>query len=96
MTNDVRFIIKRRQRLLDQPLRLGIEGRGRLVEDQDRRVLEQRAGDRQPLPLAAGQPLSALADRRLVAFGLRGNEVMRVGGARRGLDLLRASRRAVP
>ena len=52
-----------RQRLLHQPLGFGVERRGRLVEDQDRRVLQERPRDRQPLPLAARQPLAALADR---------------------------------
>src|ERR1700738_1241540 len=33
----------------------GVERAGRLVEDQDRRILQQRARDRQPLPLAAGR-----------------------------------------
>ena len=41
----------------------GVERAGRLVEDQDRRVLQQRARDRQPLALAAGQQAAALADR---------------------------------
>ena len=52
------------ERRLDQPLRLGVERRGRLVEDQDRRVLEDRARDRDALPLAARQPDAALADDR--------------------------------
>ncbi len=43
-------------------LRLRVERRGRLVEDQDRRVLEDRARDRDALPLAAGEPHAALAD----------------------------------
>ena len=39
---------------LDQLLGFGIERRGRLVEDQDPRVLEDRARNRDPLLLAAG------------------------------------------
>ena len=39
--------------LLDRRLDVGIERRGRLVEDQDRRVLEEDAGDRHALALAA-------------------------------------------
>jgi hypothetical protein len=57
------------QRRLHQPLGLGVEVGGRLVEDHDRRVLEQHAGDRQPLLLAAGQPVAALADDGVVAVG---------------------------
>ena len=41
-------------------------GRG-LVEDQDPRPLEQRAGDGDPLPLPAREPGAALADLGLVA-----------------------------
>ena len=54
------------ERILHQPLRFRVERRRRLVEDQDRRVLQQRARDRQPLALAAGQPLAALADPGVV------------------------------
>ena len=43
--------------------------RGRLVEDQDPRVLQHRAGDRHALLLAAGELQAALADRRRVALG---------------------------
>src|SRR3954454_5212512 len=42
------------QRPLHRHLGLGVEVRGRLVEDHDRRRLEQQAGDRQPVPLAGG------------------------------------------
>ena len=54
-----------RQRVLHQPLRLGIERRGRFVEHEDRRVAQQRAGNGQALALAARQALPALADARL-------------------------------
>ena len=50
-------------------LALGVERRGRFVEQQDRPVGENRAGDRQPLPLAAGQPDAALAQEARVALG---------------------------
>ena len=43
------------ERLLHEPLRFGIERARRLVEQQDRRVLEDGARERQPLALAAGQ-----------------------------------------
>ena len=55
------------QRPLDRGLGLVVDGGGRLVEDQDRRVFEQRARDGQPLALAAGELLAALADDRLEA-----------------------------
>ena len=55
-------------RLLHQPLRLGVQRAGGLVEDQDGRVAEQRPGDRDPLPLAAREPGPALAEQRVVAL----------------------------
>ena len=36
------------ERRLDQPLGLGVERGGGLVEDQDRRILEKRTGDLGP------------------------------------------------
>ena len=45
------------------------ERRGRLVEHQDRRVLEHHARDRDALLLAARELEAALADQRLVAVG---------------------------
>ena len=55
MTKVVRPAIRRSQRLEQQRLGARVQRGGRLVEDQDRRVLEEGAGDGQPLPLAAGQ-----------------------------------------
>ena len=48
---------------------------------------EQRARDRQTLPLAAGQGRAALADQRLVALGLAHDEVVRLGEPGRLLEL---------
>ena len=56
---------------LDRLFRLRIERRRRFVEDQDRRVLQQRARDRDALLLAAGQLQAALADFGFVAVGQR-------------------------
>ena len=50
------------ERRLQLALGRGVERARRLVEDQDRRVLEERAGDRQALALAAGERAAALAD----------------------------------
>src|SRR3989475_427493 len=76
------------QRLLDHELALRVEVRGRLVEDQDRRILEERAGDRDPLALAAGEAHAPLADERVVTVGARQGEVEGVGLASRTHDLL--------
>ena len=55
------------ERLLDRRLDLRIERRGRLVEDEDRRILQEDAGDGDALALAAGQLDAALADMGVVA-----------------------------
>ena len=75
------------ERLLDHRLVLGIDRGQRLVEDQDRRVAQQRPRDRQALPLAARQLDAALADDRLVALRQLPDELVRVGVARRRFEL---------
>ena len=62
MMIDVRPAQQRVERLLDQDLARAVDVRGRLVEDQDARVGEQRARDRDQLALAGGEPGAALAD----------------------------------
>ena len=42
-------------RRLDRHLRLRIDRRGRLVEDQDRRIDQEGPGDRNPLAFTAGE-----------------------------------------
>ena len=54
---------------LDHALALGVEGARRLVEEQQRRVLEDGAGDRDALPLSARQAHAALAQEGAVALG---------------------------
>ena len=51
-----------RERFLDCLLAGRIDVRGGLVEDEDRRVFEERAGDGDPLALAARELRAALAD----------------------------------
>ena len=46
-------------------LRFGVERGRRFVEDQDRRVHQERAGNGDPLPLAGGQRHAPLADNCL-------------------------------
>ena len=57
--------------LLDRRLDLRIERAGRLVEDEDRRILEEDAGDRDALALAAGELRAALADMGVEAAAAR-------------------------
>jgi hypothetical protein len=54
--------------LLDARLGRQVDARSRVVQDQDARVEQQRAGDGDALFLAAAQCLAALA-RRSVAWG---------------------------
>ena len=50
------------ERQLHHALALGVERARRLVEQQDRPIGEDRARDREALPLAAGQAHAALAE----------------------------------
>ena len=79
-----------RQRILDEQLGLGVERRRGLVEHQNRGVLQQRPRNRQALPLAARQPLPALADHRVVSVRQRQDEFVGVRRPCRGRDLLDA------
>src|SRR5437870_11825110 len=55
--------------LLDESLRFRVERRGGLVENQNRRIRKQSAGDRESLALSARQPCAALTEDRLVTAG---------------------------
>ena len=46
-------LAERIERLLDAALGFGVEGAGCLVQDQDRRVLQNGTGDRKALTLTA-------------------------------------------
>ena len=76
------------ERLLDRRLRLGVHGRGAVVEDQEPRVDEERPGYGDALPLAAGEPDAPLADDGVVAVGRAPDELVRLGGLGRRHDLL--------
>ena len=77
-------------------LRLGrrVDRRGRVVEDQDPRVDDERARDRDALALPARERDPALADHRVVALRQPLDELVRLREPRGLLDLLVASRRA--
>ena len=55
------------QRVLDQPLALGVQVAGGLVQDQYGRVLQDGPRDGHPLALAAGELDAALPDQGVVA-----------------------------
>ena len=76
------------ERRLQLTLGRGVERAGRFVEDQDRRILEERAGDREPLALAARQRAAALADERREALRLAAaTKSLRLRALERALDL---------
>ena len=68
ITSVVRPCISRSSARLHQRLALGVERAGRLVEQQDRRVAQDGAGDGDALALAAGQRHAALAEQGVVAL----------------------------
>mmetsp|Transcript_18177 Transcript_18177/g.28440 ORF Transcript_18177/g.28440 Transcript_18177/m.28440 type:complete len:277 (-) Transcript_18177:1882-2712(-) len=67
------------QRVLHNLFRLRIQGRGRLVQKQDRRVAQERTGNDHPLPLAARQGRAARADRRIETPRQLGHKVRHMG-----------------
>ena len=76
------------ERLLDEPLGLRVERARRLVEDEDRRVAQDRPRDRHPLLLAAREAVAALADDGVVAVGQRRDHVVDARSGGRGFELL--------
>ena len=78
------------QPLLDARLGVQVDVRGGLVEDEDARVGDQRAGERDQLALPGRELCAALADFRVVAVRQLGDELLG-SDRRRGLaDLLGA------
>ena len=65
----VRPFMSSRSAAVDALLHLHVDGARGVVEDQDRRVDEQRAGDGDALALAARQRVAALADHGVVPLG---------------------------
>jgi hypothetical protein len=63
-------------------LGFGVERGGRLVEDDDRCVLQDRPGDADALALAAGKLGAPVADQRVVAVGQVVDEAAMGGGSR--------------
>ena len=82
ITKLVRFCAQRVHRFLDQHLGAGVDRARRLVEDEDRGVGEERAGDREQLLLAGADVVALFVDHRVVAVGQRVHEPIDVGGAR--------------
>src|SRR6266568_772425 len=74
--------------ILDLALGFAVERCGRLVEQDDGRVLDQGARDRDPLALAAGRLQAMLADRSVVASRKAHDEIVGVRGLGGGEDRL--------
>src|SRR5215475_9472025 len=76
-----------RDRLLYIALGLSVERGGCFIEQDDRRVLDQRPRDRDTLALAAGELEALLTDLRVVAIRKAHDEVVGVRGLRRRDDV---------
>jgi hypothetical protein len=74
--------------LLNDALALVVEGAGRLVEDQDARIGDERAGNGDALALAARERRAALADDGVVALAQLEDEFVRSREPRRCDDTL--------
>src|SRR6516165_12452467 len=74
--------------VLDDPLALIVERARRLVEDQDARIGDERARDRDALTLTTGEAAAALADECVVALRELENEFVRPRKRRCGDNLL--------
>ena len=70
-----------------RPLRPDVDRRRRLVEDEDARIGEERARERDELPLAERELEAALADLGVVAVRQLGDEAVGADSRRGGLDL---------
>src|SRR2546423_12729846 len=69
------------QSFQNRMLGLRIERAGRFVQNQNRRIFQQSAGDRQSLPLSAGQSGAAFSDDSVIALRQRLNKIVSVGRA---------------
>ena len=68
-------------RLLDLRFGLGIQRRGRLVQDQDLRIVEDGPGDGKALLFTTGQLVPLLADDHVVAVRFFDDELVGIGGS---------------
>ena len=76
------------ERILDHALAFVVQRRGRLVEDQDRRVLQEYSRDRKTLLLTATELDASLSDIRIVPVREFHDEIVRVGALGRIDDLV--------
>ena len=76
-----------RKRCLDPSLGLRIERRGCLIENQDRRILEQRPRNGDALALATGEQHAPVTDPGIEPVGQLVGELIDIGGTRSCLDI---------
>src|SRR5687768_2526985 len=82
---------------LNLPFGDRIEVRGGLVEDDHRRILDERPGDVHPLNLAAREKPAADPEDRVVALRELQNVIVNLGSHRGAFDLgVRDGRTTVP
>jgi len=67
------------QRFLDLPFRFRVDAAGGFVENEDARVVQDRARDGHALTLTTGQRVTALADDGVVPLTELADEIMRIG-----------------
>src|SRR5262245_31582019 len=73
-------------RVHDPAFGLRIHRTGWLIQDENGRILEERASQRDALALAAGEPHAALPHQRFVSLRQARDEVVYVGGSGGGHD----------
>ena len=73
--------------LEDQRFRLGVDGAQGVVEDEDRRVVDERAGKSHPLPLPPGESHAPFPDLGVVALLELQDRVVHGGDRGRLVDL---------
>ena len=79
---------ERAESAVDLLLDVHVNGARGVVEDEDRRVHEEGAGDRDPLALTTGEGVAAFSDHGVVALRQVLDELVGVGRPGGSLDLL--------
>ena len=88
MTMEVRPLQQLVEGLLDQALGACVHGGGGFVQDQDARIGQRGAGDREQLPLSLRKTGAAFAQDGLVFVGQALDERIGIGEPDGGLHLL--------